>query len=600
MRNHCFLLVFLLVASTLHLQAQTLPPNMFPDTAHAPFLHGVASFDPTADHVLLWTKVDPEGSGSNITLSYGVFADAALTIPITSGAAMASASTDWTASIDVALPNPGQYYWYVWQDGNGRRSPVGRTKTAVSGAASQIRLAVVSCSSVFSGYFNAYRRIGERNDIDLLVHLGDYIYDFVDADEQVRVPVPAPVDPQTLAEWRERHAYYLLDPDLRLARQMHPWAVIWDNHETDGDSPQHTAEAKQAFLEYVPMRLQNPLRPDLIYRHLAYGDLLDILLIDATTLRDRDTLPNGEFSLLSDSQWTWLSQEISASTARWRVMGQQRMVGQFSTAGLGSLINYGDGPVADSGAWDGYNGERLRLLNHLNQNSIDNNVILSGDIHTSFLCDLPADYGAYDEQTGAGSYAVEFLPTSISRGNFDEAGITGFLAQLVGGAISLANPHHVYSELTSHGYGILDIRPDTVTAEFWYSPILQLETTESFAAGYQCITGENHWRRSAISNPTVGMQGKELVNGSFPFDLQVFPNPATSTCTMVMRSTKHQQVEVTLIDLASGKELERRKVTVRANESMETQWNLQNYPTGNYGLRVTTKDHATMRHLVHL
>ena len=119
----------------------------------------------------------------------------------------------------------------------------------------------MSCSSIFSGYFNAYRRIAERNDIDLVVHLGDYIYDFVDADEQVRVPVPAPVDPQTLAEWRERHSYYLLDPDLRAARQMQPWAVIWDNHDTDGDSPQHTADAMQAFLEYVPMRLTNPARP---------------------------------------------------------------------------------------------------------------------------------------------------------------------------------------------------------------------------------------------------------------------------------------------------------------------------------------------------
>jgi hypothetical protein len=155
--------------------------------------------------------------------------------------------------------------------------------------------------------------------------------------------------------------------------------------------------------------------------------------------------------------------------------------------------------------------------------------VLSGDIHTSFLCDAPIDYGQYDAQTGTGSVAVEFLPSSISRGNFDEQGISGFLAQLVQGAISLANPHHVYSELTSHGYGILDIRPDTVTAEFWYSPILQLSGAETFAKGYRCLSGDNHWQRTATSNPTVGMQD---VAATTPIAAMVFPNPAGETCTL--------------------------------------------------------------------
>lgn len=569
--------------------AQTLPPNIFPDTAFAPFPWGVASFDPTVDHVMLWTKVDPEGATSPITLTWEVYDDAGLTNLVGSGTATASAATDWTAKYDVDFPQAGIHYWYRWIDGQGRRSAVGRTKTATTGTNGEVRLAVMSCSSIFSGYFNAYRRLGERDDIDLIIHLGDYIYDFVDQDETVRVPTPAPVDPQTLAEWRDRHSYYLLDPDLRLARQMHPWAAIWDNHDVDGDSPQHTAEAQQAFLEYVPMRLQNTARPDLIYRHLAYGDLLDILLIDVTTLRDRDTLPGGEFSILGDSQWTWLSQELSNSSARWRVVGQERMMGQFSTAGLGSLISYGDGPVADSGAWDGYNAERVRLLSHLDQNGIDDNIFLSGDIHMSFLCDLPIDYGSYNAQTGAGSAAVEFLPTSISRGNFDEQGVTGFLAQLVAGAIALANPHHVYSELTSHGYGILNIRQDTVTAEYWYSPILQAEPTENFATGYQCIAGENHWRRSAISNPTVSIV-PPLATAAFPLQVQVYPNPATSHCTVLLRSDKPQSATITWIDLATGREMARKKVKVAAGAPLEVQWDLEEYATGNYGIRIQAKD----------
>ncbi len=595
--HQLFFLLLLLLGSALY--AQTMPPNIYADSAHAPFLHGVASFDPTATKVILWTKVDPGINSGPITLTWEIFADAALTQQLGTGTAIAASNTDWTAKADVDFPSAGQFYWYRWSDGQGHYSPVGRTKTAAQGAVGQVRLAVMSCSSVYSGYFNAYQRVANRNDLDLVVHLGDYVYDFVDADEQVRVPSPAPVDPQTLPEWRDRHTYYLLDPDLRAARQNHPWTVIWDNHDVDGDSPLHTADAMQAFQEYVPMRLADANFSHLIYRRLAYGDLLDILLVDATTLRDLDTLPNGENSMLGNQQWNWLAQELSNSTAQWRVIGQERMMAEFSTAGLGSLINYGDGPVADSGAWDGYNGERVRFLNHLDQNGIDNNVVLSGDIHTSFLCDLPIDYGSYDDQTGAGSVAVEFLPTSITRGNFDEQGVTGFLAQLVQGAISLANSHHVYSELTSHGYGILDIRPGVVTAEYWYSPILQASGNESFATGYECLSGENHWRRTALSNPT-GLVVETDPKSELAVQLSAFPNPAGDQVTLQMSSPETQVLEIKVIDLTSGAPLlPSQKLRLKANRKGEIQLDISELPAGTYGIQVGNGSHAQTIRMVH-
>ena len=189
--------LFLLLLLLLHceLNAQTMPPNIYADSAHAPFLHGVASFDPTATKVILWTKVDPGINSGPMTLTWEVFEDAALTQQLGTGTAIAASNTDWTAKADVDFPSAGQFYWYRWSDGQGHFSPVGRTKTA-QGAVGQVRLAVMSCSSVYSGYFNAYQRVANRNDLDLVVHLGDYIYDFVDADEQVRVPSPAPVDPR--------------------------------------------------------------------------------------------------------------------------------------------------------------------------------------------------------------------------------------------------------------------------------------------------------------------------------------------------------------------------------------------------------------------
>ena len=126
-------------------------------------------------------------------------------------------------------------------------------------------------------FFNAYQRIAERDDLDLVIHLGDYIYDFVDEDEQVRVPDPYPTVPENLDEWRDRHQYYLLDPNLRAARQNHPWAQIWDNHDvkrTDFEP------GMQAFYDWTPLRQVNEDAPERIYRKLAFGGLVDLMFMD--------------------------------------------------------------------------------------------------------------------------------------------------------------------------------------------------------------------------------------------------------------------------------------------------------------------------------
>ncbi|MEM7040885.1 MAG: alkaline phosphatase D family protein, partial [Bacteroidota bacterium] len=342
-----------------------LPANMYADSTYSPFLHGVASGDPTQDAVVLWTKIDPQGALSAITLDWEVATDWAFTNVVANGTVDAASGQDWTAIVDVTGLSAGMVYWYRFREPGGNYTRIGRTRTAPSGSPNQVRMAIASCSSVYSGFFNAYRRIGERNDLDLMIHLGDYIYDFVDQDEQVRVPVPPPVDPENLAEYRTTHAYYLLDPDLRLARQMHPWVVIWDNHDIDAPSPQAFAEAVQAFQEYVPMRVRDANQPEHIERKFSYGDLVDLFMIDGTTRRDVDLIAGNEFSMLGDSQWNWLSDELQNSSAKWRVIGNEVMMAEFSMAGLPSFVPFGDGPVADSSAWDGYTAERVRLLNFL-------------------------------------------------------------------------------------------------------------------------------------------------------------------------------------------------------------------------------------------
>ncbi|MEM0999151.1 MAG: alkaline phosphatase D family protein [Bacteroidota bacterium] len=554
MRSAFITLLFVLGWLPLAAQIQ-LPANMYADTSYAPFLHGVASGDPLTDRVLIWTKVDPLGALDSLELDWEVATDFNFNNVVTTGTVQAYATSDWTAQHDVSGLAPGTRYYYRFLSPGNQQSRIGRTRTAPSGPTNHARFAVMSCSSIYSGFFNAYRRIGERNNLDRVIHLGDYLYDFVDPDEPVRVPVPDPVDPSDLASWRERHAYYLLDPDLRLARQNHPWTVIWDNHDIDADTPQQLAEAEQAFYEYVPTRIDDPSRPDLPYRRLQFGDLVDIIMLDAQSLRDQDTISGNELSVLSDAQWNWLAGELSASTARWRVIGNQKMFTRFSIVGLPSVIPFGDGPVADSSAWDGYTAERNRILNHLVQNNIDNNIFISGDIHMSFASDLAIDWANYDPQTGAGSVAVEFLPTSITRGNFDEAGFGGFIAGLAKAAIDLANPHHVFSNLLDHGYGILDIRPDSAVAEFWYSDLLALSNSESFETAYLIRDADNHWDRDALDDPIVALDAPGFGDG---FRLTgPIPNPGQDQFRLELALDQGQEVAIRLIELGSGKVVRR-------------------------------------------
>jgi alkaline phosphatase D len=556
------------------------PPNLHPDTLHAPFLHGVASGDPLADRVIIWTKATPpSGQVGSIPVQWEVATDNSFSQIVRSGQGQAGPATDHCFKVDVDGLSPGTRYWYRFRDSLGRVSTTGRTKTAAGNSSQQIRLAVASCSSIYSGFFNAYERIGQRHDLDLVVHLGDYIYDFVDPDEEIRVPSPYPAGPITLQDWRDRHAYYLLDPDLRLARSRHPWTAIWDNHDLDNAT---NPEPKQAFFEYLPIRRPDSNNIHQIYRKLSYGNLLDVFLLDVTTQRNIDTLTGGNYSILGDSQWTWLSNELLNSTAQWKVIGNERMVGNFSLNGLPGFIPFGDGPVADSSAWDGFTEDRDRILNFLASNSIHNTIFLSGDIHMSFACDLAPSSNAYDPQTGAGSVAVEFLPTSISRGNFDEAGFGGFLADLAQTAMAAANPHHVFEELEQHGYGVLDITAAQATGEYWYSEILNPSSNETFGNAFQCLSGQDHWDRNPVANPTVYVDESQGL-----FTLKVWPNPVSGDgLNWQIRVDADLEIDLELISVASGQQVWKEKKPVFSQQDFLGQIQTKNLASGLYLLRI--------------
>lgn len=544
MRLISFLLLFLLGQSMF---AQ-LPANMFADSAHAPFLHGVASFEPLPDGIVLWTRLDPGSQVvGSVSFNWEVASDSMFSNVISSGVTGSDSSRDWTAAISVQGLAADTYYWYRFER-NGNYSATGRTRTAPAGSVSRAKFGVVSCSSIYSGFFNGYRRIGERDDLNLLIHLGDYIYDFVDPDEEIRVPAPYPSVPGSLSEWRERHKYYLLDPDLRYARQQHPWVVIWDNHDMDNDSVVRL-NAIQAFQEYVPIRLADSNRTDIIYRNYSFGDLVEVIMMDILVFRDVDNVPGAGPSILGNAQFAWLDQTLQASTAKWRILGSQNMMSTWSSSNLPSWFPFGNGQVFDPSSWDGYGDDRDRVMDVLIQNQIGNNIVISGDAHlsqASDLCKDPFDPQLYDPNTGVGAVGVEFLPTSISRGNLDEMGFGGILAAIATTASLAGNPHHQYSEFTEHGYGIIDVRPDSALAQYWYTPILNQSSSQSMGAELIVRDGENHWSRGPLTG-SVEAATPEM-------ELSAFPNPSQEEIKLNITAVSSGKYRIHLSD-ALGKKL---------------------------------------------
>ena len=551
------LLIFIVLSFYFsnHAQSQTwtsLPENMYADTLFAPFYHGVASGDPLSDAVVIWTRITPnEMQTEPLSLSWQVANDSLFTEIVQYGDGETDGSKDWTFKHDVTNLEAASVYFYRFADENGNFSPTGRTKTAPTNGdnTAALKMAVASCSSIYSGFFNAYRRIGERNDLDLFIHLGDYIYDFVDGDEEVRVPEPYPQIPNTLETWRQRHLYHLLDPDLRFIHQKQPIFAIWDNHDMDEDD---ITVSVQAFHEYLPTRESNI--PIIRYQMLHYGDLLDILLLDILLFRNIDPIADGEFSMMGNTQYEWAKNELLNSTAKWRIVASQNMMGTWSTVGLPDLPFFGDG-VFDETSWDGFPAERERFLHFWKDNNINNNIVISGDSHVSMAMDLtisPLDSLTYNGETGEGSLGVEILPSSISRGNLDEFGLPISLAQNAVNLSMQANPHHVYEDVTQHGYGILNIAADSVTAEFWYSPILEMSDEEILGKNLVVLDGENHWKRETITGfsdkITKDILGLEVSN--------IYPNPAKNeqiNCKILAQKNMSYTLEI--VELSTGKKV---------------------------------------------
>jgi alkaline phosphatase D len=426
------------------------------------------------------------------------------------GRATASAARDFTIKVDVDGLSAGTTYYYRFHDPANEAlvSDVGRTRTFAAGSVDRARFAVVSCSCFALGYFNAYADIASRKDLDAVLHLGDYIYEYgpetYDNPDLGRAHVPA-TEIVTLSDYRMRHAQYKSDPDLQEAHRQHPFICIWDDHEiandayaegaqnhtdgSEGNFSERRAAALQAYGEWLPLREPYTEEPYGIYRRFRVGDLLDLIMLETRTRRskqDRNAVRSDERSLLGETQAAWLEAELKASQSRgatWRVLGQQVMMGQLEL--FGQVLN------ADQ--WDGYQASRARLLGHIRDEGIDNVVVLTGDIHSSWAMDVVPDDATYDRRTGAGAVAVEFVSTSVTSPALE------FLGGVAGAVALNSNPHMKWVDLERRGYLLLDVDHTRVQGDFYHSNTISMPiAAHRHAKSYRCDAG----RAFLVEEPT--------------------------------------------------------------------------------------------------
>jgi alkaline phosphatase D len=485
------------------------PGGRGPGSDTAEFRHGVASGDPLADRVMLWTRVS--GVAGRVAVDWRVWTDPALTQAVAAGTVATDASRDYTVKVDATGLQPGTSYYYRFSSG-GVDSPVGRTRTAPQGATERLRIGVVSCSSLAHGFFNAYRLLAARADLDLILHLGDYIYEYGSGEYGSAREYEPAHEILTLDDYRTRYGQYRLDPDLQELHRQHPMINVWDDHETadnswrdgaenhqpgEGEWPQRKAWGIQAFHEWLPIRPADPADPGRIYRGFRYGDLADITMLD-TRLHDRDEpgsippLPDEPIRdparrMLGPEQRQWLFDRLASSGARWRLIGQQVVMHQWQLVGLPLAL--GGGQPLNGDAWDGYQAERQAFIDHLRDRAIGNVLILTGDVHSSWAADLtddPANPAAYNPLTGAGAVAAEFVTTSVT---------SPFLLEPPEGqqAFQATNPHIKYIDVDRKGYLLLDVTPERIQGEWWYvDTIAERGGGESFGRALVLADGANH------------------------------------------------------------------------------------------------------------
>ena len=486
------------------------------------FTHNVASGEPGPDSMLLWTRYVPTIGDNTIRLDVEMALDPDFTKVVSGGATRTGAYRDWTAKVTVDGLKPGTVYWYRFVAPDGSKSPVGRTKTLPLGDIDRFKLGVFSCSNLPVGWFNAYGHAAARPDLDLWLHVGDYIYEYGPASVREgdwaagRVLEPAH-EIFAVADYRLRFACYRADPDLQRLHQMAPMVALWDDHEsandsweggaqnhqpgTEGDWNVRRAAAMQAYREWMPVS-EEP------WKAYPIGTLATLYRTEsrllgrtqpaniAAALRAED--PDAALKAFRDGPWqdpsatmlgsaqeSWLAHElkINARSTAWQLVGMGTIIGRTlmpedaigwlrPDAGERRVNNFKDCVRASKlglpmwmDRWDGYPAARSRLLKGAQQADADL-VMLAGDSHNAW---------AYSLGEGGQPAGVEFAGQGVTSN-----GLEGDFAadpRIVAQGFVAANPELKWADTSRRGYMMIEITPRRVTGEWLFMRTIKARDT---------------------------------------------------------------------------------------------------------------------------
>ena len=492
-------------------------PAPAPSLATGSFALGVASGDPLVDRVMLWTRLAAEptavGGGSpddDVEVAYDVATDDAFSTLVASGVVTATAELAHSVHVDVTGLQPDTWYWYRFRAGD-QTSPVGRTRTvpAAGSTPERMRFVFASCQDYQWGHYAAWRHAAAVDDLDLVLFLGDYIYETNLGDlspDASGARVWANASASTLADYRQRYAQTRSDQSLQAAHHAAPWVTVFDDHEVSnnyaGDvgqadvtrpaSRERRLAAYQAWYEHTPTRI-DPAPSEFgdlpVHRSVAFGDLVSLFAIETRQHADPppcrtepapgtpplaltddgpacEAMDDPDRTNLGTEQEAWLVDGLTSSPSTWNVIGNPILF-----AGLN--VGTAESPEYTRDTWDGYRAVRRRVIDAVVDGKVSNPVVVTGDWHASFVLDVSAE-------PGGETVMPELLATSITTVNFSQD-------------YRAANPHVRYFDGTHHGYGLVTVTPDELRCDFTYvadvwdpaSPVAQVDSWRVRAGSHE-------------------------------------------------------------------------------------------------------------------
>jgi alkaline phosphatase D len=445
--------------------------------ANDPFTLGIASGYPEPQAVMLWTRLAPEplvrGGGmpaAAVDVAWEIATDERMADVVRRGSARAIPDTAHSVHVEARGLEPARDYWYRFTSG-GQQSPIGRTRTAPTPRTELTRftLAVASCQHYEQSYFAAYRGV-VADAPDLVVHVGDYIYENRGTQ---RLRAHDQPECYTLDDYRLRYSLYKTDKNLQAGHAAAPWLLVSDDHEVandyagehsfQGDSREvflaRRAAAYQAWYEHQPFprRFMPVAGRQQSYTSRSFGDLVNVVMLDGRQYRSTQAcepeplvapcpeLYASERTMLGEAQERWLAATLGASTARWTLLGQQTLLSHFDQSG--------DGPLAyRADSWNGYPAARARLLETLAQRNTRNPVILSGDIHAFVV----GDVNARPEDPASPIAATELVTTSVTSVGPPQSSFDRWLEE---------NPNVRFARSDRRGYLRVVLQPEHLRAD---------------------------------------------------------------------------------------------------------------------------------------